>query len=243
MRDLLHENSQNGAESQLEKPKSLRVSNVPLEDYQQLLDDLTIRIKTAKWDSVPSDDHEGCDQFFKWLPGAENSPANREAYMKYLETFPWPEDCGIVDGFSQRLLSRTIFDYSFKGTIDVALASAANIREQTLFHNILLGIEIKKPSAIDEDDHHAIIQHLCASHQNWNTGVLTLLTDLNDFWCFFWFGRRRCIFKCRTNASQAKFLVKNMFNAEVASDCPEEFYSRLSWNACFPSNPIRPYRG
>jgi hypothetical protein len=100
-----------------------------------------------------------------------------------------------------------------------------------------LAIELEKRYVTDEEDYKAIVQHLCASRQNWKTGVLTLVTDLNDFWCFFWFGRRHRIFKRRTNASQTKFLL--LFNSEAARDCPEGFSSRVSWDDCFPSNPMQ----
>jgi hypothetical protein len=157
--------------------------------------------------------------------------------MKYLETFPWPKGCGIVDVASKPLLAKKFAAYSCSGTIDVVLASAANIREKTLFNNILLGIALKKPSNSKSDETYhqqVVLQHLCASMQNHNAGVLTLLTDLNEYWCFIWFGGRRRILKRTTNLKHAKFLLKNMFNIDVKSICPECFSSRLSWIDCFP---------
>jgi len=104
-------------------------------------------------------------------------------------------------------------------------------------NNTLLGIELMKPWKPDVSKAtyctQVVIQHLCSSFHNRSTGMLTLLTDLNDFWCFFWFGSDQYIIQCRTNITQARFLLKNMFNSDAENNFPEGFQSRLSWNDFF----------
>lgn len=221
--------------------ESICISSIRTTTYKQVRQYLDIKLEPAKWEQLPNDIQDVDDRsagFFRWLPDDENSPANRTAYMEYLNSFSWPEGFGLVDlALEKDLLCSRFADFSFSGTIDVALATLGVIREDIVEYNILLGIELKKPVESKETYHSQIVmQHLCAARQNPDTGVLTLLTDLNKLWCFFWFGRPRKIFKRTTSIAQAKFLLKNLFNSEVEGHCPEAFHSRLSWNDCFSSN-------
>lgn len=223
--------------------ESISISCVPYNVYLKVLQYLRMKLEGAKWDRLPNDTtlklvDDFPAGFFCWSSGDENTPANRTAYMEHLNRFPWPEGCELVNVASKNdLLSQRFADFSFTGTIDVALSATGNIRANVVGYNILLGITLKKPVECEVIYHNQVVmQHLCSSCQNPNTGVLTLLTDLNELWCFFWFGSPWSIFKCCANIMEAKFLLKNMFNSEVKDCCPEGFHSRLSWYDCFSSN-------
>jgi hypothetical protein len=218
--------------------KTIPISRVDSRVFNQALANLkiTFDVDDADWDNLPSEAEETGDQAlrFKWLIDREDNRDNCAAYMGYLGAFPWPNGFIILDVSRQKDLLKTGFTgFSFGGTIDVVLTTADGSAAGAFIGNIFLGIELKKPSgtgSVKTYHKQVIVQHLSASFRCPDIRVLTLLTDLNDLWCFFWLGPDGCICKRKTDVAGSKFLVKNMFNLEAASNCPEGFQSRLSWN-------------
>jgi hypothetical protein len=218
--------------------KTIPISGVSSGVFTRALANLKLLLSEidAEWRNLPSEAEDTSDQSFcfEWTRDKEDNPRNRAKYMEYLGTFPWPDGYRIVDVVSQKNLLKTSFGgFSFGGTIDVVLTTTDGATDDALSGKVFLGIELKKPSNSATDltyQKQVIIQHLSASYLFPDTKVLTLLTDLNDLWCFFWLDQSGCICKRNTNVTLSKFLVKNMFDPDVESLCPVGFQSRLSWN-------------
>jgi hypothetical protein len=220
--------------------RSIAISSINEDEYENVLKFLQIRMEAAKWECMPAVTEDADNQGFDWLSSIESSEGNRKAYMDHMKKLPWPEGYNVMDVAYNKMLSCKFANLSFKGSIDVVLATTWNVKEKTVKGNILLGVELKKPLKSEKPEsaywNQVVVQHICASFCNPDTGMLTLLTDLNEYWSFFWFGTTNSIFKISASKALAMFLLNNMFNANVEGQCPTGFHSRLSWNEIFPSH-------
>ena len=212
-------------------------SKVSASHIKKVKEHYVLNVKTPKWDTQ-SRLFEDNISSFTWSQATENAPAQRTNYMAYLKKIAWPDGYTIVDS-SSKAFCVTMADYDFNGSIDVILADDSTVESQNELNGIHLGIELKKTIARDEHDRQVIIEHMCASKSNSALNVLTLLTDLNEQWFFFYFGPERKLFKLRATRPQAVFLLENMFNPEnlAANTFPECFINRLNWDDFIKSLP------
>jgi hypothetical protein len=211
--------------------KSSSISRISAKKYEQVLMKLNIAVSDddAIWANKPTGD---APEPFKWLSHKEDNALNIKEYMTYLvATFTLPYDCTLVNMASEKNLFDTpISALPHGGSIDVVL-TMANIpakNKNDMIKKMVMGIELKKSLQSAEKESHVrqgVMQLLNPSALCPDTGVVVLLTDLNEVWRFFWLGPDRKVIRCSTSIVEAQFLVKNLLNPEVANQCPEFFHS------------------
>lgn len=167
------------------------------------------------------------------------------AYLRNPNNIMLPRGTQLLEGSSDKELLSVRFlgfgNVKTSGNIDVVLASSSHQSIATIRQNILVGIELKK----DTNKEHAkierqvILQHLAASYLNPETGILTLMTDLNDRWHFFWFAEGKRLMRYEATKSEARFLIQHSLDklgseAEQIST-PTSFLNRSCWNDLFSS--------
>lgn len=261
VREALNQNNQNLASVREDLNQNNQSLAAVREDLQTLRDSGTTsnsisRISSANLDqklkdlniSRPSDDAVWdnrpvgfAPEPFEWLPQKEDNERNVQKYMMYLRNlFSLPDNCILVNVCSQQnLLDTNTSVLPNGGPIDVVLIPGNISPENNPIEKIFLGIELKKSLKPTQNASHftqVAMQLLNACCLYPDTGVVILLTDLNEVWRFFWLGPNRNILRCNTSIVEAQFLVKNLLNPEVGCSYPEFFLSRASWNELFPGD-------
>jgi len=208
-----------------------------------LVQTIGFRIEGAKWDTAATLKATlPAVESFKWGPEKENDIENRKRYMAHLkELFHFAEH-DMVDGEQYPdLLSvpALIEGVRIAGNIDVPIASTVHVQNQALKQNIVAQIELKKSKNKENPEKQVVSQHLCASVLNPDVGVLTLMTDLNDRWHFYWFASSRPIlYKLVTAPNAAAHLFTHMFDREIGPEFPTDFLLRGSWNQVLRSASV-----
>eukprot|EP00978_Attheya_sp_CCMP212_P008979 scaffold21164_cov54-Attheya_sp.AAC.1 len=222
---------------QKREAETLVLSKIKTEPYNDTIKRVNLKLNGAEWDTEP---HSPPDiPMFTWLEPKEDNNENRRAYMTHLrQHFVWPDGCDVFDCNGEPdLLSVTEQGY-FKasGNIDVVVALKKDIQQLTIRQNIRTGIELKKDTNFANHEKQVVLQHLAASTLNPDEGILTLMTDLNTRYHFYWFSRSkpRVLYKYMSKPAGAKFLLEHMFdNTEDSSESefPTEFLDRGTWCA------------
>jgi hypothetical protein len=222
---------------QQRQAETLVLSKINTEPYNATLKRVGLKLTGADWDAEP---HSPPDEpMFTWLEPKEDSIENRLAYMAHLrEHFVWPNGCDLIDCNGQPELLSVTEQGCFKalGNIDVVVASEKNVRQRTIRQNIRTGIELKKDTDVANHEKQVVVQHLAASTLNPGEGILTLMTDLNNRYHFYWFSGSEpgVLYKYMSGPTGAKFLLEHMFdNAKDSSESelPTEFLDRGTWFA------------
>jgi hypothetical protein len=181
---------------------------------------------------------------FQWrLELTDNHEENRNLYMSYLrEILTWPEghdlvDCNLSGHGYANLLNTQTFDnkHSSKGNIDVVVVEKADAENHAIKQNIKAGIELKKTNNHGDHELQVVVQHLVSSSLNPTVGVLTIMTDLQERWYFYWFAAAgKQLYKLNTTGPFAAFLLKHMFDDPRTADAslilPVDFLNRGTWN-------------
>jgi hypothetical protein len=142
---------------------------------------------------------------FVWGPSKEDAPKQRWRYMNHIRdqfpipgSFIWIDANGEVDFDESKDRVRSIessvpvlnFDvpgvYSLAGTTDVLLVPAE--QEECPLDNIELLVELKK-QATKRDKEQTIVELFAHGMQSADKRVFALLTDLREYFRFFWFER------------------------------------------------------
>jgi hypothetical protein len=203
-----------------------------------------LKLSGANWDAEP---HSSPDEpMFTWLEPKEDSIENHRAYMAHLcEHFVWPNGCdNLLDCNGQPELLSVTEQGCFKalGKIDVVVALEKNVRQLTIWQNIRTEIELKKDTNVANHEKQVVVQHLAGSTLNPGEGILTLMTDLNDRYHFYWFSGSKpgVLYKYMSGPTGAKFLLEHMFdNAKDSSESkfPTEFLDHVTWFAFTGTGP------
>ena len=178
---------------------TVQISNPGVTKYNRTVKKVGVRLDAAVWDEKPTGLEDLASRMVShtWLPGKEDSPDNRRAYMRYLNdqnNITLPNGGKLFEGNSVDdflSLDMGALEVKMSGNIDVVLAAERHQDVETTRENMWAGIELKK----EENKRHAeihrqvILQHLCASFLNEDTGIVTIMTDLCDRWHFFWFSK------------------------------------------------------
>jgi hypothetical protein len=134
--------------------------------------------------------------------------------------------------------------FKFKGTTDVVVAKEKNVINSALRNNVevVLELETTRTSNMDTHEPQAVLEHLSASFLNKDCGVLTVLTDLNENWVFYWFHPyRKRIMKLVADLKRAQYLLDNMFpdkpktTGTSKDELPEHFWNRGVWKTVVDS--------
>jgi hypothetical protein len=229
----------------LEKDKTIVLSSANEEVKTELLRRLHLQEIGAEWPNKPV----GLTPVkgFGWRSSAEDSPENRQAYMAYLtDTITLPTTHGLMDAQAKRTLLTVNFGIDditkIKGTTDVAIMANKNIDAKTFKNNIEILFELKKPPNLDGNKDHtpqAVGEHLAASCLNRKHPVVSVLTDLNNNWTFYWFAKRNgddyevALYKfCLEGneaAMMAKHILDNLYDAPEGTSLPTTLSNRISF--------------
>jgi hypothetical protein len=213
------------------------LSRIQTERYNATLQRVGLKLTGVEWDAAP---HSPPDQpIFTWLEAKEDNIANRQADMAHLrENFVWPHGYDLFDcnGIPELLTVTEEGPFKASGSIDVVVVLEKNTQQQTIRQNIRTGIELKKDTNGASHEKQIVVQHLAASTLNPDESILTLMTDLNDRYHFYWFSGSEpgLLYKYMSGGTGAKFLLEHMFdNAEDSSELefPTEFLDRGTWFA------------
>ena len=203
------------------KSSSIKFGSVDTKQFAKVSNTLRFKIKGASWKHkghIP----ETNTQPHTWLDGNEDSPENIKEYMDYIneklkQNFWWKDEHEFVDCNQKglkNLLSTHHFDgqHSTSGNIDVVLVAPSDKAAMTIKNNIELGIELKHTNIKGEHERQVIMQHLAASFLNERHPALTLMSDLNTRFNFYWFGKsEKIILKYKASISEAIYLLEHMF--------------------------------
>lgn len=187
---------------------------------------------------------------FEWLPGDEDSKENREAYMKHLlNNVQLPANYSMADVQPNRVSLNVNLPGKGKrrrirGTTDVVIAQTRHIKNEALRQNVESLLELKKPKNMTSKNHdpQAICEHLAASYLNQSKAVVTVLTDLNDSWTFYWFARDSdrggavALWKLKLTAEDrsadlAKHMLENLFDTSDEISLPSTLVDRLPFDS------------
>jgi hypothetical protein len=227
------------------KEKTLVMSDVSVDKRENLMQALGLQFDgaaTAAGQSSSTATFPG----YEWNQEKEDSSAQRTAYMKYLNdnSFkPTSDDFGLHDCTKNTSLLTVgdLLGLKLSGTSDVVVAKQNHINENAVKNNILGLFELKKTenlnSNFDRSESQAIVEHIAASFVSQRHSVLTVLTDLNDAWHFYWFAAtERIILKKTADRRTARFLLQNMMSESTDAmrpQVPGGFLERGSWKSLF----------
>ena len=181
---------------------------------------------------------------FLWREGDEDSEKNRLAYMDYLRNMlQIPEDYSLADVQpDKQLLSVELFremteSRKVSGTTDVAIAKSRHVQNNVVRNNIEALLELKAPKNMRQKDHspQTICEHFAASYLNPNHAVVSVLTDLNATWIFFWYAigeddstmsLYRLVLHGDKAAGEGKYLLDSLHDNSVGETLPTTFAER-----------------
>ena len=232
----------------LAKDKTIVLSSATDEGKTELLNMLHLQEIGAEWPNKPVrlTHVDG----FKWNISDEDSLENRQAYMAYLnKTIALPTTRrGLIDVHSKKGLLTVDFRIGnirkIKGTTDVAIMANSNIENESFKNNIEILFELKKPPNLDGGKDHtpqAVGEHLAASFLNGDHPVVSVLTDLNNHWTFYWFARRngddykvalyKLCLKGDEAVTEAKYILDSLYDKyDENALLPTTLPNRLSFN-------------
>ena len=235
------------AHDHIAKKRTIVLSEATSSAKDGLLDMLKVPETGASWPKKPV--ILGEFPGFEWLTSNEDSPENRTAYMLHLTTHVrLPADYLMGDVQPKRTLLNVELkgieeSQSIKGTTDVVIAESKNIQNDAVRNSVEALLELKKPKNLQNKDHNpqTICEHLAASYLNCNHGVVSVLTDLNRSWTFYWYAENKggsgvALYKLKLEdeeepARLAKYILESLNNESRRETLPTTFVDRLSFQA------------
>ena len=221
--------------------ETLVISQPQTEQYNKAVANLEIIKDAAIWKNKPSEDELPTpQQVHEWLSSKEDSEENRKRYMEYLcnpDNIKLPDGTQLFEGSSEKdLLSVRFSEFEnvkTSGNIDVIMVYSHHQCTATVRQNILVGIELKKDTNKKNGtiERQVTLQHIAASYLNPNTGVLTIMTDLNNRWWFYYFAEDKRLLRYEASKSEAIFLIQHSLNkSDEEERLPDYFLKRACWN-------------
>ena len=228
-------------EDYVTKKRTIRLSDATQGAKTELIDMLHLPEKGAAWPNKPiiSQHVDG----FTWLKGDEDTDENRQAYMEHLKKIlQIPAGYDLADAQPDRtLLSVELFrgmaeSRKISGTTDVVIAKAVHIRNSAVRNNIESLLELKTVMNMKRKDHspQTIGEHFAASYLNPDHAIVSVLTDLNSKWIFFWFAfgeedSKMSLYKLCLDgdgaATYAKYLLDSLYDNSL-DNLPISFAER-----------------
>jgi hypothetical protein len=235
------------AHDYIAKKRTIVLSEATSSAKDGLLDMLKVPETGASWPKKPA--ILGEFPGFEWLTSNEDSPENRTAYMLHLTTHVrLPADYLMGDVQPKRALLNVELrgieeSQSIKGTTDVVIAESKNIQNDAVRNSVEALLELKKPKNLQNKDHNpqTICEHLAASYLNRKHGVVSVLTDLNRSWTFYWYAENKggsgvALYKLKLKdegepARLAKYILESLNDESRRETLPTTFVGRLSFQA------------
>jgi hypothetical protein len=118
-----------------------------------------------------------------------------------------------------------------------AIAKSEHVRNNVVRNNIEILLELKTPKNTKEKDYRpqAICEHFAASYLNPDHAIVSVLTDLNNKWIFFWFAAGEddskmalynLVLDGEEAAADAKYLLDSIYGNSVGDTLPTNFVKR-----------------
>jgi len=134
----------------------------------------------------------------------------------------------------------------FNGTTDVAIVESCNVDNDAIRNTIETLLEVKSPQNIRKNDYcpQTAYKHFAVAYLNPNHAVVSVLTDLDQSWTFFWFATReddpvmalnKHVLKGEGAASEAKYLLESIYDSTVGDTLPSTFSKRQPLRAVLES--------
>ena len=230
------------------KKRTIVLSDATGSGKEELMAMLKVPEVGASWPIKPGIS-DGEFPVFEWLASNEDSSENRAAYMSHLQKHvELPSNYTFVDVQSKEtLLSSAIENVEresrrIKGTTDVVITETKNVDSGTLRNNVEALLELKKPQNMRQKDHtpQAVCEHFAASYLNDHHSVVSVLTDLNCYWIFYWFAENKddsgvALYKLKLPGAEAarlaQYLMESLNNESRRETLPTTFVDRLSFKA------------
>jgi len=232
------------AEDYVTRKRTIRLSDATQGAKAELMDMLSLSEKGTSWPNKPTISQRVGG--FVWLKGDEDSEENRQAYMNYLRSIlliPAHYDLADVQP-DRQLLSVELFrdmaetdSRKVSGNTDVTIGKSEHISNFAVRNNIETLLELKTPKNMKKRDHspQTIGEHFAASYLNRNHAVVSVLTDLNTKWIFFWFAfgeddsemsLHKLVLDGEGAASDAKYLLDSLYDISCGDTLPTTFAKR-----------------
>jgi hypothetical protein len=237
------------AEDFIAKKETIVLSRATCSAKQGLMGGLRLPEKGASWPKKPT--HLKKVDGFKWLEGNDDSKGNRTEHIGYLKRIlQIPDRFALKDTQPQQNLLEVELEElagspKISGTTDVIIAKSEHVNNDAIRNNIEALIELKTPKNLREKDHtpETICEHFAASYLNRRAAVVSVLTDLNTKWTFFWFAEmdsEAALYKLQLDGDQAAadatYLLNSLFSDEALGDTlPTTFANRILFQAVLDS--------
>jgi len=212
------------------KKHTIELIKVSRAEMQDLLNTLELPERGAKWEIKP-DFSTVTVGTFNWLKCDEDHEDNRKAITFLRETNE----------------SRKI-----TGTAHVVIVTSESLTNEILRNNVKTLSELKKPQKLESKDHtpQVIGEHFAASYLNRRHPVVSVLTDLNNSWTFYWYAQaddgEMALFKLKLSGekaeTEAKYILDNLYDNDnnlQEKSLPLTFSRRLSFEKVFVNWVIR----
>lgn len=176
------------------------ISKISKHRYEKLLSEGGFERKTVHLDT-PSDPL--VIPAFQWTPDADEPTQYRE-YLAWLERyFPPREDLQYYNGSNSPELLTTANAtprFRLKGTTDVAVVEKMYVASDNVSSGIRVAIKLKKTPA-GKHVMQAVTELLCATAKS-NFTVVVVLTDLGEYFQFFWLRAREVYLRLEARTPQ-----------------------------------------
>ena len=242
------------AQDYLTKKRTIVLSDATGSTKNELLDMLHLPEKGVSWPNRPAAVSRLQVDGFSWLNSNEDSDENRSAYVAHLNKFlQLPKDYSLADAQPNRtlltveLLKEMSENRKIRGTTDVVIAKSKHVQNGAVRNNIEALIELKTPKNLKSKDHTAqtVGEHFAASYLNPKHAVVSVMTDLNDSWTFFWFAKEGdcadvALYTLRLEnegaAGLAKYMLDSLYDTTSRRETlPIAFVDRVSFEAIMDS--------
>jgi hypothetical protein len=224
--------------------RTVAMSGATQSKKEDVLKHFDIAMSGAKWSSKPEDAalSDITNAVYTWTSAGEDELAQREAYMEHLKDVLFlPAGYAVKDCAKKSTLlsvQRVGGKFKFDGKTDVVVAKTEHVDSSAERNHVEVALELKttRNNNMEEHEPQAVLEHLSSSFLNRACGVLTVLTDLNEEWVFYWFHPNgKEIMKYKVDRKRAQILLNNMIpdksnNACTSANLPEHFWNRGNWN-------------
>jgi hypothetical protein len=205
----------------LQSRESLILLHLKRSQVDQILGELDCSWKENQTMDIVVDESLKGHPPFEWKEGVRED-AHAPEYLKWLEESFLLNDSdgffGVGDARKKELSLKTCAGTSMKGFADVVVCTRGALKTSAFSFFVTSGIitfELKKKGTVTMTCRfQALGEHIIASQAS-RYAMVTVLTDLCDFWEIFWFRKEREILSSIVNRDEARtVLVKLLRDAQ-----------------------------
>ncbi|RIA95564.1 hypothetical protein C1645_733949 [Glomus cerebriforme] len=209
-------------ENKMKEASSIVFSGIDDDTMQQMRDHLNLIFTVINWQMRIPNVSQGFSKF-TWNKHTEDAQADE--YLKHLKAnITLPDKLEWYNAKKKRnflnLKNQKWLPFNLKGTTDVAILGKGYLErygQEVCGCKIL--IELKKPSNINSQSRFQTQGELISAN-HWSIyNVLAILTDLNDYWEFFWeFGNEIRSYKPTSHQDALQMLQIYVDNVNTESE-------------------------